>query len=463
MFDVAELFFAIGKGIGILIFGIAWSVAQLIFLGIFLAGLVLIWAIATVLAYWCLSLLGVSPDVAFDIGAVIGLFITGGVLAGGRVLVTRARPERSPSGASTPPGEDRRISAAAAIATADPVVRLTVRQSPLAVAVLMAALLVRAVDIVESLTPGGGPFKRIRRSNLARAQTLSRDLARDLGRALDRPRARDLDIAIDSARTRRDGVLDPARSPARVSAQVRAFALGIYASVSRNLVRDLALGTYASLNRGLALVLARDSALDIACDLTSALTRTLILDLDLTSARALACDLEGELDSARALALDIPFDLGLAIDSELDRARDIARARGLEFDSALARAIARTLNHVSFFAGIRDRALASDLTCDLTLDSACSLARELASVLAGALSDSLGTEQPDGLADALLDGALDDFSQADLSESDLARIFLTGVRWSMPGTRWPPALVDTLMRQSEETEPGSGTYVVTRR
>jgi hypothetical protein len=32
------------------------------------------------------------------------------------------------------------------------------------------------------------------------------------------------------------------------------------------------------------------------------------------------------------------------------------------------------------------------------------------------------------------------------------------------GTRWPPDLdVDALMRQSKETEPGSGIYVITPR
>jgi hypothetical protein len=37
-----------------------------------------------------------------------------------------------------------------------------------------------------------------------------------------------------------------------------------------------------------------------------------------------------------------------------------------------------------------------------------------------------------------------------------------GIHWSVSGTRWPPSLdVEALIQQSEETEPGSGIYVIT--
>jgi hypothetical protein len=49
----------------------------------------------------------------------------------------------------------------------------------------------------------------------------------------------------------------------------------------------------------------------------------------------------------------------------------------------------------------------------------------------------LGISPTDGLADALLDGALDDFTSADLTHASLAR--------------------------SEEVEPDGGVLVVTRR
>jgi hypothetical protein len=78
------------------------------------------------------------------------------------------------------------------------------------------------------------------------------------------------------------------------------------------------------------------------------------------------------------------------------------------------------------------------------------------------LSDSLGIEQPAGLANAVIHGALDDFSHADLSGVDLTGIGLEGIRWTVSGTRWPPSLdIEALLQRSEETESGSGIYVVT--
>lgn len=62
------------------------------------------------------------------------------------------------------------ISATAAIAAADPVARLTVRQRPLVAAVPLADLLFRALDIADSLTSSGG---RVEDSNLARGRTLA--------------------------------------------------------------------------------------------------------------------------------------------------------------------------------------------------------------------------------------------------------------------------------------------------
>ena len=68
-----------------------------------------------------------------------------------------------------------------------------------------------------------------------------------------------------------------------------------------------------------------------------------------------------------------------------------------------------------------------------------------------------------GLAEALLDGALDDFTSADLTHTSLADADLTGVRWSLSGTIWPPGTdVKALLARSEEVEPG-GVLVITRR
>lgn len=63
----------------------------------------------------------------------------------------------------------------------------------------------------------------------------------------------------------------------------------------------------------------------------------------------------------------------------------------------------------------------------------------------------------------LLAGALDDFSHADLSEIDLTTVDLVGIRWSERNTRWPPGTdIERLRSASEETEPGSGVFVITR-
>jgi hypothetical protein len=67
----------------------------------------------------------------------------------------------------------------------------------------------------------------------------------------------------------------------------------------------------------------------------------------------------------------------------------------------------------------------------------------------------------EGLASALLAGALDDFTRTDLSGIDLTGVDLIGIRWSEWGTHWPPGTdIDQLRLASEETEPGSGIFVI---
>ncbi|MFG2694913.1 hypothetical protein [Kitasatospora sp. NPDC048407] len=56
---------------------------------------------------------------------------------------------------------------------------------------------------------------------------------------------------------------------------------------------------------------------------------------------------------------------------------------------------------------------------------------------------------------------LHDFTSTDLSGTDLRGIDLAGVRWSEFGTSWPENVdVDGIRSQSEETPPGSWTYVI---
>ena len=57
--------------------------------------------------------------------------------------------------------------------------------------------------------------------------------------------------------------------------------------------------------------------------------------------------------------------------------------------------------------------------------------------------------------------ALDDFTRADLSLTDLTGRDLTGIRWSDQGTTWPPGTdTDELRARSQEIAPG--IYQITR-
>ena len=229
-----------------------------------------------------------------------------------------------------------------------------------------------------------------------------------------------------------------------------------------NLAHGLARDLDRAHDLGLGLNIGRDR--ELAFSLNLARAAALNLDLGLARTRALdrAFDLAFNLDLglARALARTrFPNpDLLPALERKLAHARKVAYrlsidrvfTQGPGWDPARIRALARVW--------IRDRAL------PLELARALDRARELAATTAGVLSAQLGIAPPEGLTDALLNGALDDFSQADLSQVDLARIGLVGVHWSVSGTRWPPGLdVDALIQQSEETAPGSGIYVITRR
>jgi hypothetical protein len=77
------------------------------------------------------------------------------------------------------------------------------------------------------------------------------------------------------------------------------------------------------------------------------------------------------------------------------------------------------------------------------------------------VSDILGLRQVEGLATTLLAGALDDFTHADLSLTDLVGRDLTGIRWSDQGTTWPPETdTDKMRARSQEIVPG--VYEITR-
>ncbi|MFF4276456.1 hypothetical protein [Streptomyces sp. NPDC001536] len=166
-----------------------------------------------------------------------------------------------------------------------------------------------------------------------------------------------------------------------------------------------------------------------------------------------------------------------------DLARDYARARrfalaeppALTLPAALnlAAVFARTFEH-DLGAARRPRDDAHALTD--TLDAAARardpervraydlIARPLADGLAREARRRLHLPTTDGLVAALLDGTLDDFTDADLTGVNPNDPALNGIQWSETGTRWPPGTdIDALRNRSEETSPYSRVYVLGRR
>jgi hypothetical protein len=183
--------------------------------------------------------------------------------------------------------------------------------------------------------------------------------------------------------------------------------------------------------------------------------------------RDLARDLA--LDFPLDLAPDFPFHLTLELVELLGPNRDVdyaLAAHSLAQD--LARPLARALDQaLPPFDHTVDLVLVDDLSSALTLvrvgdrKRALPLAREIADETAHAVGHALGVRQVEGLATALLDGVLDDFTRADLTQADLTGRDLTGVRWSDWGTRWPPGTdIDRLRARSREIAHDAGIYVI---
>lgn len=175
-------------------------------------------------------------------------------------------------------------------------------------------------------------------------------------------------------------------------------------------------------------------------------------------------DVARNLDVTRAIGLDIALGSTSNRASNRARRRDLDRAHTRQLAHHLALVLAITLEHS------RNDARSLDLGLDLDLDSVIlaggltpdlDRARDIAYQTAMAVGRALGVEQVEGLAAALLEGALDDFTRADLAHADLTGRDLTGVRWSDWGTRWPEGTdIDRLRTRSREVAHGTGIYVI---
>ncbi|MFE1927518.1 hypothetical protein ACFW91_33810 [Streptomyces asoensis] len=230
------------------------------------------------------------------------------------------------------------------------------------------------------------------------------------------------------------------RSHRAVKKAIRALDSAL--TLDRKVDRDLTLDLTLDLARDLALTLnsdllsTRDRDQHLLRDLV--LARNLIHDLDrvLTLGRHHDPALTQGLELARSRARD------LALDSDIDRDPNRARARNRARD--LDRALTLALNRgrdvddddLNFIVTVRHSEVSR--TIELTLDREVPVLDE----------HSLHT-------------LLDDFTTADLRNTDLAGIDLGGIHWSQHSTQWPPATdVEDLKTRSDEAPPGSGTWII---
>ncbi|MEV6171344.1 hypothetical protein AB0L99_24295 [Streptomyces sp. NPDC051954] len=218
-------------------------------------------------------------------------------------------------------------------------------------------------------------------------------------------------------------------------------------------------------------------AVELAADLDGDRHRLVLADDNwLDHYRERVYQLAGEFDRFR------PFDTPQARDRTRDlvrhlmstrargRTRDfagenVARALAADLADALARFLAEALDAglglTSVLELARARGLALDIRNRLALDVAVVRARALADDVALEAGRRLDLPDTAGLADALLDGVLDDFTRADLTDVDLDEADLAGIHWSERGTRWPLGTdIEDLRRRSQETAPNSGVHVL---
>jgi hypothetical protein len=215
---------------------------------------------------------------------------------------------------------------------------------------------------------------------------------------------------------------------------------------SRSLAQDL--NHALAFARGFDLAPGQDLSLDI--DLGLARARALAATRDQAVRLILARDLARDLANAIARFLGHDLDPGLGTDCGLDlgRALDLARSVAHDLDHGLAGGFEDNVTHVS------DRRLGLDVALDLT--------RGFAYQIALVTGRALAIGHVEGLAAALLDGGLDDFTHADLTYVDLSGHDLADMRWSDWGTKWPPGTdVKALRKRSREVARGTGVYVIT--
>lgn len=161
-----------------------------------------------------------------------------------------------------------------------------------------------------------------------------------------------------------------------------------------------------------------------------------------------AMDIAAAVNRGRQGNVDLALIQTLARDlgRDLDRAREYARVCHLKPDLTISPGAALVL--------APDQALGQApgrYALIRYFDAAVDLARELGEAVYSVLGSPLN------LRFAF-------YRDSDLAHASLADADLTGVRWSLSGTIWPPGTdVKALLARSEAVQPGSGVLVFTRR
>jgi uncharacterized protein YjbI with pentapeptide repeats len=277
-----------------------------------------------------------------------------------------------------------------------------VRRHPVVPAAILSDFVVRAIGIAAAINRGRG-------GNLDSPfiRTLARDLGRDLARAREYAQARHLKLDV---------------------------------TVTRDSILVLTLDQATERDLALALTRYFDAAVRLARELGHAIDGILARHLDL------------RLSLTRDHDLELACELADGLDADLDRALDLNR------ELRIAPQEFRNVDQA------RAQIVNIDRSINRTLDQAFERSRALDRVCAQGVAGRLAISPAQGLAEALLDGAMDDFTSADLTHASLADVDLTGVRWSLSGTIWPPETdVKALLARSEVVEPGDGVLVVKRR
>lgn len=206
-------------------------------------------------------------------------------------------------------------------------------------------------------------------------------------------------------------------------------------------------------------LVARKDPLIAACVVGELLVRALVLVGDLPRG---AGDAHGEryAELARDFARARNFNLDAAPTLEVRAVLALTSVFARAFVHDLGRAVLRRDRAMEFAATVEEAARSGNPGRVQGLDRDV---RPLADEVALEAARRLDLPTTEGLVTALLDGALDDFTDADLTGVNPNDPGLTGIQWS-EGTRWPPGTdIEALRKRSAETAPYSRVYVLGRR